>query len=226
MPLGGWSGCWGLWEYGVSSGTGFEERGAQQAVMPPLPPPPGQRGCGPGPRVHSARWVRPTSTAFLAQSLLLLHARHPLPCPISRRPWQGPACSPAAPAAVPATAPRCLCSPAAASPEFTHIPVKALQFVWGLETRSARMLLLCEVLSPSRPAEGPEAAGGVVGLQLQGPLGALRSLLQCTEGETEAQRGKWQAGIPPLALELGVGSMLAFALLQLWREAERNREAA
>lgn len=88
--------------------------------------------------------------------------------PVGRRVLTGP------PPLCPPLAPRCLCSPAAASPEFTHIHVKALLFVWGLGLRSAVSCCLWKVLK-SRPARRPpllwshrgaeEAAGAIVGLQ-------------------------------------------------------------
>ena len=88
-------------------------------------------------------------------------------------------------------APRCLCSPAA-PPEFTHVCVKALLFVWGLE------IFCCELpplgssqvppgsaASPIRPDHpGPqEAAAGSMGSWEQGPYGH-RLLPSMFRGET------------------------------------------
>lgn len=58
--------------------------------------------------------------------------------------------------------------PAAASPEFTHINVKAFLLVWGLEIRSAGSCRLWEVRKPllalrpppTRPSGGAEMAAG------------------------------------------------------------------
>lgn len=114
----------------------------------------------------------------------------------------------AASAAVPAPlAPRCLCSPAAASPEFTHINVKAFLLAWGLEIRSAGSCRLWEVRKPLL-ALRPPPTSPLVGLRwllVDCPgvgEGGLSSFLQRAEGETEAQRSKRAVSVPELAPEL------------------------
>lgn len=95
--------------------------------------------------------------------------------------------------------------------------MKAFLFVWGLEIRSAVSCCLWEVRKPllalrpppTWPGRGAEAAAGGR---------ALSSFLQRPEGETEAQRSRWPAGVPQLAPELRVGSTLAFTFLQPRRD--------
>lgn len=147
--------------------------------------------------------------------------------PVGRRVLTGP------PPLCPPLTPRCLCSPAAASPEFTHIHVKALLFVWGLGLRSAVSCCLWKVLK-SRPARRPpplwshrgaeEAAGAIVGLQPGPPMRGSSSCLQPTEWETEAQRGKRPAGVPLLVSELGAAPTRAHTLTALRRD--RNSGAS
>lgn len=142
-----------------SSQTSFAERRQTPLLLPPLV---GSEPAGASQWVVlgavlpalSARWGETPKPQHSWPSGLVLHpCRIRCPCPLSQHaPGTGRAVGThrAASAAVPVPpAPRCLCSPTAASPEFTHIHVKAFLFVWGLEIHSAGAAASGKFASPS-----------------------------------------------------------------------------